>query len=190
MMTTQTSEDEGEELLQEVAEDGGHGGLHALDVVDEGGEQGAGGVLLKEGDGAAQHGVVEVVAQVGDHAEAGVVDQVGADVVADGLEDGGGDERVGDDRPGVVEVAGHEEVQVEHAMEAAEVDVEFEQVVGWGVGAEDAVEDGLDEEDADGGHGSDDGHEEHGEERVEGVGAQVDEEAKDSLQRITGEDAG
>ena len=36
--------------------------------------------------GAAQDGLVEVVAQVGDHAEAGVVGEVGSGVVADALE--------------------------------------------------------------------------------------------------------
>ena len=70
-------------------------------------------LLLKEGRGAPQDGVVEVVAQVGDHAEARIVHQVGAGIVADGLEHGRGDERIGHDRPGIVEVRRHQPLQVQ-----------------------------------------------------------------------------
>ncbi len=158
-------EEEGEDLLERVAEDAGHGGLDALDVVDEGGEEGAGGVLLEERHGAAHDGVVEVVAEVGDHAEAGVVDEVGAGVVGDGLDEGGRDEEVGDDGPGVVHVAGHKEVEVELTVEVGERDEE--DVVGWGLGVEAAIEDGLDQHDAKRGHGADDGHEDDGKQREE-----------------------
>ncbi len=69
-------------------------------------------MLLKEGDGAAQDGFVEVVAQVGDHAEAGVVGEIGSSVVADTLECRGGDEEEGDDGPVIVEVRGDEALEV------------------------------------------------------------------------------
>ena len=71
---------------------------------------------LKERDGAAEDGLVEVVTQVGDHAEAGVIGEVGSGVVADALERRGGDEGEGDDGPVVVEVRGDEALEVD--MEA------------------------------------------------------------------------
>src|SRR5690348_6687020 len=70
--------DEGEHLLQEFSQHRGHGVLHALNVVNDGGEQSAGGVALEEGCRTTQDRVVHIVAQVGDHAVAGVVHQVGA----------------------------------------------------------------------------------------------------------------
>ncbi len=51
-------EDKGEELLQELRHHGRHGVLHPLDVIDDRGQQGAGGVLLKESRRAPQNGVV------------------------------------------------------------------------------------------------------------------------------------
>ena len=71
---------------------------------------------LKEGDGAAEDGLVEIVAQVGDHAEAGVIREVGSGVVADALEHRGSDEGEGDYGPVVVEVRGDETLEVD--MEA------------------------------------------------------------------------
>ena len=45
-----------------------------------------------------------MIAQIGDHAEAGVIDQVGAEVIAKAFDDGRGDEREGHHRPRVVHV--------------------------------------------------------------------------------------
>ena len=42
------SGDESEELLQELADDGAERGLHLVDIVDQRGEDGARGVLVKE----------------------------------------------------------------------------------------------------------------------------------------------
>ena len=53
---------EGEELLQEFAHDRADRVLHLVHIVDERGEDGARGVLVKEAGGAAQRGFVEVVA--------------------------------------------------------------------------------------------------------------------------------
>ena len=78
-------EHEGKELLQEFREHARHGELHALDVVDDGRDQCAGGVLGKKGCRATQDRVVQVIAQVRDHAEAGMVYQVGPGVVEDSL---------------------------------------------------------------------------------------------------------
>ena len=98
--------DQGEKLLQKFRQHRGHGKLHALDIVDQGRNNGAGSVLLEEGDGAAQNGVVEVIAQVGDHAEAGIVHQVGSAVIEDTLQQRGNYQREGHDVPRIVEVGG------------------------------------------------------------------------------------
>ena len=47
----------------------------------------------KKGGRAAQHGVVKIVAQVGDHAESGMVHQISAGIVEDPLQHGRGNER-------------------------------------------------------------------------------------------------
>ena len=60
--------------------------MHALDVVDDGGKQGSGGVLGKKCCRAAHDCVVKIVAQIGDHAETGMVHQVRAAVVENSLQ--------------------------------------------------------------------------------------------------------
>ena len=106
---------EGEELLQELADHRADRVLHPVHVVDERGKDGSSGVLVKEAGGAAQRGLVEVVAQIGDHAEAGVVHQIGARVIANPLEQRGGDQRKGHHRPVVVQV----QVGEDHGLHAA-----------------------------------------------------------------------
>ncbi len=135
-------------------------------------------MFLEEGHGAAEDGVVEVIADVRDHAEAGVVDEVGAGVVAGGLEDGGGDQRVGDDRPGVVEVMGDEKAEVEDVVGPRNLRAEDD--IGGGVRAQDVVEDELDEQHAKGGHQADEAHEDHGADGVERVGAGIVQQSPDA----------
>src|ERR1039458_2471805 len=67
------SDDESEELLQKFADDRADRNLHAIHVIDERGEKRARGVFVKEAGGAPQRGLIEVVAQIGDCAEAGVI---------------------------------------------------------------------------------------------------------------------
>ena len=80
-------EDGGEELAQQVGQDlrGGH--LHFVDVVHDGRHQLAGGVRFEELRALLQDLVEDGVAQVGDAGEAGVADQVVAEVIADALEE-------------------------------------------------------------------------------------------------------
>jgi len=80
---------EGEKLLKEFSDNRAEGELHTVYIVDERGEDGAGGVLVKKARRPAQGSFVKVVAQIGDGAEAGIVDQVGAEVVADSFQQGG-----------------------------------------------------------------------------------------------------
>ncbi len=106
-------ENQGKELLQEFRQHARHGELHALDVVDDGRNQCAGGVLLKKRRRTPQDGVVEIIAQVGDHAEPGVVHQVSAGVIENSLQDGGGHQREGHHRPGIVKVRRNKLLQVD-----------------------------------------------------------------------------
>ena len=60
------ADEEREKLLEELADHGADRILHAVHVVDQGGENRSGGVLVEEAGGAAQRGFVEMIAQVGD----------------------------------------------------------------------------------------------------------------------------
>ena len=102
--------------MQKIAHHSRHRRLDALDVVDEGGDEGAGGVALKECGGAAEEGVVEVVAKIRDHAEAGFVGEQRTEVVGDGFDDGGSDERDGNDGPRIVEAVRQKDLQINVAM--------------------------------------------------------------------------
>ena len=97
-------EDQREDLLQEFRQHARHGVLHPLDVVDDGREQGARGVLLEEGRRPPQDGGVHVIAQVGDHAEPGIADQVRSGVVENALQQGRRHQRERHDGPGILEV--------------------------------------------------------------------------------------
>ncbi len=136
-------------------------------------------MLLEEGGGAAQDGVVEVVAEVGDHAEAGVIDQVCAEVIAQAFDDSGDDQRVADDGEGVVEMRGDQSVEVERAVELR--NVEAEGVVVGRAGLENLVENLTDEQDAERGEEADDRHQEDRGERIQHVRTEIGEEAKDAL---------
>ena len=176
-------EGEREGLLQEVGEDRRGHVLHALDVVDEGGEQRAGGVLLEEGDGAAQDRLVEVVAHVGDHAEAGVVGEISAGVVANALEQRGGDEREGDHGPVVVEARRDQVLEGDVDVPARTDFAEQRALFGAadrGAGVQNVVEDGADEQDAEGVEQADAGGEDDGGESLEPVTARVVQQAPDT----------
>src|ERR1035438_4672156 len=95
-------DDECEELLKELAEYGTERGLHLVHVVDERGKDGARRVLVKEARRPAHRGFVEVIAQVGNGAEARVVDQVGAQIIAETFEDRGDYQRKGHHVPGIM----------------------------------------------------------------------------------------
>ncbi len=176
---------QGADLLQEIRQDGGGGVLDALDVVDERREQRSGGVLLEERNRAAQDGLVEVVAHVGDHAESGVVREVGSGVVAEALEQGCGHKGEGDHAPVIfdVEERGHQDlrrdVEVPAGADGAE-QLGFVGAVGGG-GVEDVVEDGADEQDAEGIEQADAGSENDRRKCLEGVAASVVEQTPEAL---------
>ena len=71
----------------------------------------------KKAGRAPQDGVVEIVAQIGDQSEAGVVDQVGPGVIEKSLQNGGGDECEGNHCPGILKVRRDELLQIDDAIE-------------------------------------------------------------------------
>ena len=164
---------EGEELLQEFRHHGGNGVLHAIDVAHNGGQQGAGGMLLEKRHRAPQGGGVEFVAQIGNHAEAGVVGQVGAEVVEHALQDGGGDQRKGHHGPDIVKVLGNEPAQLDGLMGNGHA--KQGQIAALGRGIQHPVENGADEQEAKGFEDPDQRHGQHRREYLEPVRLEVSE---------------
>src|SRR5664279_1696924 len=107
------ADEEGEELLQKFADDGADGELHAIDIVDERGENGAGGVPVEEARGSAQRDFVQMIAQVGDHAEARVIHEVCAEIVAEALDDRRCNQCEGYHGPRIVHEMRDDDAQVE-----------------------------------------------------------------------------
>src|ERR1700677_498586 len=111
-------------------------------------------MLLKKGDGAPQDGVVQIVAQVGNHAEAGIVHQVGSAIIEDPLEQSRSDQGESDDRPFIVEVRWHKQLQA-----YAEAGTEEENLPVGRIGAEHAFENAADQQEAEGVQKTTPGHE-------------------------------
>ncbi len=149
-------EDQREELLQELGQHVRHGELHTLDVVDDGGDQGPRGVLREEGCGTAQDRVIEIVTQVGDHAESGKVHQIGSGVVEESFENRGGNQGKGDDGPGILEVRGHKSLQVDGVVGAR--DFKELDLAALRAGVQNAIEDGSNQQDAESVEQPDDSH--------------------------------
>ena len=68
-------------------------------------------MLVKEADRPAKNGRAKLVAQVGDHAEAGVVDQVSPKIIADRFEKRRSHQRERHNRPRVVKTRRHKVLQ-------------------------------------------------------------------------------
>ena len=140
------------------------------------GEHGARGVLLEERDRPAQDGLVEVVAKIGDHAEAGVVHEIGAAVVAEALDDRGDDEGKGDGSPVVMKVCGDKLPQIELVMGSWNFEEGDSAISGMRV--ENVIEDRLDKQQPEGFKQPDGGHENDGEQRLQRIGPEIAEETK------------
>ena len=91
-------------LLQKIRQDRRRRVLNPFDVVDQRRQQGPRGVLLEERHRPAQDRLVQIVAHVGDHAEAGVIRQVGSGVVADALQQRCGNKGERDHAPVVLDM--------------------------------------------------------------------------------------
>jgi hypothetical protein len=133
-------------------------------------------VFLEERDAAAQDGFVEVVAEIGDHPESGVVHKVGAAIIAEPLDESRDHEGDCDDDPVIVKMGGHEVAQVELIMGAG--DDEKRDSALRGVRVEDAIEDGFDEQQPEGFEQTDSGHEDDGKEGLQRVGPEIAEQAE------------
>ena len=103
-------------------------------------------MLLEERCRAPEDRVVHGVAQVGDHSESGVADEVGACVVENSLEQCGSYQGEGDDRPGILKAGGNKLFKVEGLMRAG--DGQQLHLVRRRGRIQDAVKNGADEEKA------------------------------------------
>ena len=103
-------------------------------------------MLLEKGRRPAEDRVVQAIAQVGDHAEAGMVHQVGPRIVADSLQYRGGDQRKGHDGSNIVEIRRHELLQIDGVPGVGK------KLNGTGTGRriQKAVENRTDQQDAEG----------------------------------------
>ena len=170
-----SGEKEGKKLLKKFGQHAGHGELHALHVIDDGRQQRAGGMLLKEANGAAQRGGVKFIAEIGNHAKAGIVGQIGATEIQHALQQCGGDQRKRDDGPYVVEVFGDEGLELD--VTSHDGDGKQWKIASLRSGIQHLVEDGADEQQAEGIQQSYQGHRDHRCQQVEPIGLEVSEKA-------------
>ena len=168
-------EKEGEKLLQKFGQHRRQSKLYALDVVHNRRKQCARGIFLKERHGAPQRGRVQFVAQIGDHAVAGVVRQIAATVVEDALQHRRGDQCKRNHRPHVVKVFRNEPVQLDGL--AGHRHFEQGQVVRLGGRIQYQIEDGPDQQQPEGVQQSDHGHGHHGGQHVEPVRFEIAKQA-------------
>ena len=173
---------QGKELLQKIAQNTGHSGLHPLHVVDERRDQRARRVALEERGGAAQDRVVKVVAQVRDHSEPGLVGKQSAKVVADRLNDCRTNKSNRNNGPRIVKMVRNEELQIDDTVRVR--DREHQHLVGRLPGAEHVVDDGLDEQDAQPGHRAHHRHQHHRRKRIERVRARIAQQPPDAPHAI------
>ena len=115
----------------------------------------------------------KIVAQVGDHAEAGIVHQVGSAIIEDPLEQSGSDQREGDDVPCVVEVRGNNLLQAYAEARAEERD----RAVGC-IGIEHAVENGTDQQEAEGIQKTHAGHQDDRRKRLQPIRLHITQQAQ------------
>jgi hypothetical protein len=128
-------------------------------------------VFLEKGNRAAQHGFVQIVAQISNHAKAGVVGKIRSGVVADSLQQRGDNEGEGDDRPLIVEMGRNEGLQIE--MEARSQRGKHRHVLVTIAWMEDVVEDRANEQDAKGIEEADTRCQHHGRDDLKPVPAGV-----------------
>ena len=94
--------DKREELLQEIAQHRTDRHLHPIHIVDKRRKNSARRMAMEEAGRATNDGFVQVIAHIGHHAEARVIHQVRARVVAEAFDDGRADEQNSDHSPRIV----------------------------------------------------------------------------------------
>src|SRR4029077_2024232 len=99
-------------FLKQVGEPFAEGKPYPLDVVDGGGNETPGRIVLEEADGLAKDAGVNLVPQIGDGSEAGILNLGGADVFGKGFCKKENDERNGEDGPDVVDARGEIIIEV------------------------------------------------------------------------------
>ena len=115
VVTQQNEEQEngGKELAQQVGQNLGSGHLHLIDIVHDGRHQLAGGMRFKEFGALFEHLVEHRVAQIGDRREAGVADQVVAQIIANAFDEEGGEDGDRDHGPDGAAMQRDQVVQIE-----------------------------------------------------------------------------
>ena len=107
---------EGKDLPEEVGQPFGECTAEALDVVDHGGHQAAGGVFLKESDGLLDQLFVDLVAEVGDGAQTDALDDDSAKKLRESFDEEEHDQGNGEDGPGVVNARREKIIEIDHAL--------------------------------------------------------------------------
>src|ERR1700761_4525259 len=102
-------------------------------------------MLLKERNGTAQNRVVQIVTQVGNHAESRVVDQVGPAVVENTFQYSGRDQGERHDSPGIMQMRGNNLLQADMETGTEERDGSIGRV-----GIQYPVEDGANQQETKG----------------------------------------
>src|SRR5579883_73290 len=141
-------ENEIKELLQKFYLNRLHGVLDAFNVIDECRKQLAGSVLLEERDRTPQDYFIQVITQVGDHAEAGVVHQIRACIIADAFQQGGNDQGERNHCPDVMNEMRNKLLQRELIMRAGNFIESNRRADSCGM--QDVVKDWLHEQDPEG----------------------------------------
>src|ERR1035437_8686283 len=104
---------------------------------------------VKEARRTAHRSFIKMVAQIGNGAKPGIVDQIGAEVIAHTLQKRGNDQREGNYVPGIVHVhkMGNEEPEIEMPLAPRK---SKQNGALWSVRPQNLVENGLEKENAEG----------------------------------------
>ena len=139
-------------------------------------------MLGKERGRAAQDAVVEIVAQIGHHPEAGVIHQVRSHVVEDSLEHGSAHERKSHHRPGIVKMRGNQILQEQRSIRARQ-NKQLDRPALRG-GIQHTVKDRTDQQQAKRIQQSHHRHKKHGGQELPKVGEQVTQKPRQLAGRI------
>jgi hypothetical protein len=134
-------------------------------------------MFLKERHRTPQNCFVKIVTHIGNHAEAGIIHEVSAAVIAKSLENRRGHQGKRDNRPIIVKMGGHDMPKIDLVI--AERELENLDPAVWRGRIEHSIEDRLDEQQAECVQQSNRSHQNHGEQRLQRVRAEVVQQANE-----------
>src|SRR5947208_10913943 len=105
--------DQGETFLKEVGQIFGKRDASLLDIVDDGGQDAPGGMMLKESDGLANDFGIDLIAQIGDGRMTRVLNFRDTEIFGNAFGDEKHDEGEAKNRPDVVKARGEEFVEID-----------------------------------------------------------------------------